>query len=147
MILRYFSSRPQPIIPMVVDDYTTGRIYVFPMLLDTGADRTAFPAAYAAFIGHDNLSKKVVTLKIGGIGGKSDSYAHSVRVGFFDPVRSTAQHLIRSWTSSLDKALFVEKLTTPTGLLGRDVMREWKRVAFFPVRNQPDRKWEIVVEV
>ena len=58
-------------IPMVVDDYTTGRLYVFPMLFDTGADRTAFPASYAAIIGHDNKAQKVVTLNIGGIGGKS----------------------------------------------------------------------------
>ena len=128
MLLRFFTPRPQPIIPMVVDDYSTGRLYVFPMLFDSGADRTAFPASYAAIIGHDNKAQKVVAVNIGGIGGKSEAYVHSVRVGLLDPVKSTAQKLVRPWTSGLDKALFIEKLSTPTGLLGRDVIREWRRL-------------------
>ena len=70
-----------------------------------------------------------------------------MRVGFLDPVKSTAHKLVRLWTSALDKTLFIEKLTTPTGLLGRDVMREWKRVSFLPIENRPDRKWEIVIEL
>lgn len=131
---------------MIVVDCMSGLSYVFPMLLDTGADQTAFPASYAAFIGHDNLAQKVISVKIGGIGGKSNAYLHSVKVACLDPVTSTAKNLIHSWTSSLDKALFIEKLSTPTGLLGRDVMREWKRVSFSPL-NQSDRKWQIEIEI
>ena len=143
MVLQFFSSRLQPIIPMVIDDYTTGRLYIFPMLFDTGADRTAFPASYAAIIGHDNKAQKVVTVNTGGVGGKSAAFLHSVRVGLLDPEKSSAHNLVRPWTSGLDKALFIEKLTTPTGLSGRKLMRERKRVTLLLVENRPDRKWEI----
>ena len=80
-----------------------------------------------------------------GIGGKSAVHVCSVRVGLPDPVKSGSDGLARPWTLGLHKALFIEKLTTPTGLSGRQLMRERKRVTLLLVENRPDRKREIEI--
>jgi hypothetical protein len=107
------------------------------MILDTGADETCFPASFASLFGHDNDHPKVEVQKnaVQGIAGFSDSYIHSVRVSLLHPVKSTQKKPVIAWSSKLNKAAFVEKLECSHGLLGMDIMSEWKGVSFEPIKK------------
>ena len=59
MTLTYPGIAGTPRIVVSIEDLLTGRTFLFPMLLDTGADETCFPASYAAFFGHDNANPAV----------------------------------------------------------------------------------------
>lgn len=108
-----------------------------PMLLDTGADETCFPAAFAPFFGHNNDHPHVKVCKdaVRGIGGYSDAYIHSVRVSLIHPSKSTAKNPVLAWTSAAEKAPFIEKLDSAHGLIGMDVMKEWKEIRFEPNKH------------
>jgi hypothetical protein len=105
-----------------------------PMLIDTGADETCFPASFAVLFGHDNKHPDVQLLKDScqGIGGSSDAFVHSVRISLVDPVKSTKKAMVLAWSHTADKAPFVEKLDCPMGLLGMDIIKEWKELNFAP---------------
>ena len=107
------------------------------MLLDTGADSSCFPAAFANGFGHNNLHPEVEVQKdaVQGIGGCSDAYIHSVRIGLIHPSKSTRKETVLAWSSTIEKFQFVEKLDCRHGLLGMDVMRQWKEVGFEPIKN------------
>ena len=80
MRLSYPSVGSKPVLLALVEDIATGTRSVFPMLLDTGADETCFPANYAAFFGHNNLAPAVVKKQIHGVGGQSQAFVHSIRL-------------------------------------------------------------------
>ncbi|MDE3099121.1 MAG: hypothetical protein KGJ88_06575 [Verrucomicrobiota bacterium] len=103
-----------------------------PMLLDTGADSSCFPAHMAGSFDHDNLHPDVVRLKneVHGIGGTSDAFIHSVCVGLIHPSKSTRQKTVLAWQSPIEKTQFVEKMDCKHGLIGMDIMRQWKQVKF-----------------
>jgi len=145
MRLCYPSVGSKPIVLVLVEDIATSVLSVFPMLVDTGADETCFPASYAAFFGHNNLAPKVVTKKIHGVGGQSQAYIHSVRLVLVDPKKSTPHNFVPAWTSSLDKASFVTQLNMSMGLLGRDVIGEWKQFTLTPTPKRKASKWDIVI--
>lgn len=107
------------------------------MLLDTGADETCFPASFASLFGHSNSHPKVQVCKnaVQGIGGFSDTYIHSVRISLLHPIKSTEKKPVIAWSSQLAKAPFVDKLNCPHGLLGMDIIREWKAISFEPNRH------------
>ena len=107
------------------------------MLLDTGADETCFPAAFAALFGHDNKHPGVEVRKdaVRGIGGFSDAFIHSVRVSLIHPSKSTAKKPVLAWTAKAESAPFVEKLESPHGLVGMDLMREWREIRFEPNKH------------
>jgi len=71
------------------------------MLLDTGADETCFPAAYAAYFGHSNQAPAVQKKQIQGVGGKSIAYIHSVRLVLVDPVKSSKSAFVPAWSSAI----------------------------------------------
>ena len=145
MRLCYPSVGSKPIVLVLVEDIATGVRSVFPMLLDTGADETCFPASYALFFGHNNLAPKVVKKNIHGVGGQSQAYIHSVRLVLIDPKKSTPHHFVPAWTSSLGKASFVSQLNMSMGLLGRDVISEWKQFTLTPTPKRKASKWDITI--
>ena len=119
-----------PVIIVSIENVLTGNHYLFQMLLDTGAERTCFPAKYASSFGHDNHYKNIKTHEMHGLGGPCKCYIHSVRLGLIDPVKSTAVNRVIAWKSKLRQASFAEKLDCGFGLLGMDIMNEWSNIAF-----------------
>jgi hypothetical protein len=128
--LIYPYSGKRPVIIASIEDVLTGNSYLFQMLLDTGAERTCFPAKYAAFFGHDNHHKDVKAHNMHGLGGSCKCYIHSVRLGLIDPVKSTAANRVIAWKSKLERASFANKLDCGFGWLGTDIMYEWSSVVF-----------------
>ena len=100
------------------------------MLVDTGADETCFPAKYAGFFGHNNRHPHVVKKRCRGVGGSSLAYVHSVRLGLLDPDQSTRSRHVIAWTARNKSASFVEKLDIGCGLLGMDIIKQWKSLCF-----------------
>jgi hypothetical protein len=109
-------------------DLLSGNRFLFPMLLDTGADETCFPAKYAAFFGHNNLAPRVKRKRCCGVGGASLAYIHSVQLSLLHPIKSTKSHHIIAWTAKNRVASFVQKLDVGCGLLGMDIIKRWKSV-------------------
>ena len=147
MLLTYPSVGEKPLLFVLVEDVATGNRTMFPMLLDTGADETCFPATYAGYFGHNNQAHLVSKKSIYGVGGQSIAYIHSVRLVLIDPVKSTSAAFVPAWSSALNKATFVSSLNMSMGLLGRDVMAEWKDVAFAPTPSRKASKWDISIRI
>ena len=124
----------KPVIIVCVQCLLTYRAFFVNMLLDTGSDDTCFPASFAPLFGHSNTHPKVQVCKnaVQGIGGFSDTYIHSVRVSLLHPVKSTQKKPVIAWSSKLTKAAFVDKLESPFGLIGMDLIHEWKALSFEP---------------
>ncbi|MEI6148857.1 MAG: hypothetical protein WCS01_07140 [bacterium] len=147
MVLKYPSIGDKPLLFVHVEDMATGNRTLFPMLLDTGADETCFPASYAAYFGHNNLAPEVSKKSIHGVGGESQAYIHSVRLVLIDPEKSTKKAFVPVWSSTLCKATFVSSLDMTMGLLGRDVMVEWQDLSFAPVPHRASSKWDITIRI
>ena len=128
MTLVYPGLLGRPILVVSVEDLLSGNRFLFPMLLDTGADETCFPAKYAAFFGHNNLAPGVRKKNCRGVGGVSVTYIHSVQLSLLDPAKSTRSHPIIAWTAKAKAASFVQKLNIGCGLLGMDLIKRWKSV-------------------
>lgn len=145
MELIYPGIGGQPIIAVAVKCGLTNKGYYVSMLLDTGAEQTCFPAAFAKEFGHDNAHPAVEIHKnsVQGIGGFSDSYIHSLQISLLDPNKTRERKPVIAWTSPLTRAPFVEKLDCVHGLIGMDVMRCWKSVGFEP--NKHGVKIRIVI--
>lgn len=107
------------------------------MLLDTGADSTCFPASSAKIFGHNNSHPEVKVLKdeVRGIGGSSDAYIHSVRIGLIHPSKSNKKETVLAWKSDVDEVQFVEKMECDHGLIGMDIIKQWKEISFQPVKK------------
>ena len=129
MELIYPYSGSRPVIIVSIENGLTGNCYLFQMLLDTGAERTCFPARYASSFGHDNHHKNVKTHEMHGLGGPCKCYLHSIRLGLIDPIKSTAANRVIAWKSKPAQASFAEKLDCGFGLLGMDIMSEWSNIA------------------
>jgi hypothetical protein len=124
----------KPIIIVGVQCLLSHRGFFTSMLIDTGADETCFPASFAELFGHknDHPHVEVIPASVQGIGGFSDSYLHSVQVSLLDPVKSTTRKPVIAWSSKIKKSPFVDKLECPHGLLGMDIMKEWREICFQP---------------
>jgi len=118
----------KPILIVSVEDLLSGNRFLFPMLLDTGADETCFPAKYAPFLGHSNLAPGVRKKRCRGVGGISIAYIHSVQLSLLDPAKSKKSHQVVAWTARAKVASFVQKLDIDRGLLGIDIVKRWKSV-------------------
>ena len=107
------------------------------MLLDTGADSSCFPASFAAGFNHDNSHPDVEMLKdeVHGIGGSSHAYVHSLRIGLIHPSKSSPQKTVLAWRSKIRKIQFVEKMNCLHGLIGMDIISEWKELCLEPVKK------------
>jgi len=118
----------KPLLIVSVEDLLSGNRFLFPMLLDTGADETCFPAKYAAFFGHNNLAPGVRKKRCCGVGGMSVAYIHSVQLSLLDPAKSQKSRHVIAWTARAKVASFVQKLDIGCGLLGMDIVKRWKSV-------------------
>ena len=135
MTLAYPALLGRPIILAVVQDLIGGEHFLVPMLLDTGADQTCFPSQLAAFFGHNNHHPDVVKDICNGIGGPSTSYLHSVQVSLINPRKSTQKKPVVAWTARDKTAAFVENLDCGFGLIGMDLIRQWKHLSFEPNKH------------
>ena len=88
MKLIYPGIGGKPIIVVAVRCLLSQDLYHAKMLIDTGADETCFPAAFAASFGHDNTHGEVKRIAdaVRGIGGNSDAFLHSVQICLLNPV-------------------------------------------------------------
>jgi hypothetical protein len=127
----------KPMILVCVQCLLSGNAWHTPMLLDTGADSSCFPAAFAKGFGHDNEHPdvEIQTDAVQGIGGCSDAYIHSVRIGLIHPSKSSREKTVLAWSSKIDKVQFVQKMECKHGLLGMDVMNQWKEIRFQPIKS------------
>jgi len=123
----------------------SGRKHLFQMLVDTGASHTAIPATFASSFGHDNGAARVAVTQAKGIGGTSPAYVHKLRFELIDPAGQTWTKLITPWRSPKLPVLFVEKMDTQMGLIGRDIISLWQGVAFRRTPRKPRSSWEIEI--
>lgn len=130
MTLVYPTCLGTPIIFVGIENLVAGSWFLFPMLLDTGADETCFPAKYAAFFGHTNRDPRVKQKRYRGVGGSSLAYLHSIRLSLLDPEKSTRSKHVIAWTAKTKSSSFLEKLDLGCGLLGMDIIKQWKSVCF-----------------
>jgi hypothetical protein len=124
----------KPTILVSVECLLSGKTYIIPMLIDTGCDQTSFPAHCAASFGHNNHDRRVKKSWCSGVGGRSRSYLHSVQVSLLHP--GHAKNTI-AWTSTVPKAAFVENLHCTFGLLGMDIIKEWKSLLLQYTKRGP----------
>ena len=125
----------------------TKRPQIFQMLVDSGASRTCLPANRAAFLGHDNSEPRVKTTVVQGIGGKSTAFVHTLRFELIDPEGKTWTRLIPPWRSSVMPVLFVEKMETQSGILGRDVLSLWHQICFRPTPKSLHSGWTVDIQI
>ncbi|MBT3296246.1 MAG: hypothetical protein HN383_13315 [Verrucomicrobia bacterium] len=127
------------------------RKQLFQMLVDTGASHTSIPASFASSFGHDNTAPDVATTEVNGIGGKSLAYIHTLRVELIDPQAKTWAKLVSPWRSPKLPVLFIDKMDTQIGLLGRDILQRWSGIAFLPGSDAKGqggtRSWTITIEL
>ena len=135
MTLVYPAIGGRPIILAVIQDLLSSDYFLLQMLLDTGADQTCFPSKLATFFGHDNHHPDVVKDVCNGIGGASTSYLHSVQVSLLDPQKTTQKKPVLAWTAPDKTAAFVENLDCGFGLIGMDLIKQWKHLSFEPTKQ------------
>lgn len=144
MDLIYTSLDATPTIVGVIE--SNGIARTFPMLLDTGSDHTCFPVFFAKMLGHNNHHPGVRVSSVLGVGGREQSYLHTINVGIASPDYKAGQKLrpcSTVWNSSIAQFRFGQKFMLPFGLIGRDVMKEWKAVSISPYRG----KWAIKITI
>jgi len=143
--LSYPSLGDLPILLVNVINSATGGAQMFQMLVDTGSARTCLPADRAAFFGHNNLDHQVKTTTIRGVGGPAKAHIHTLRIELIDPLGRTWSKLIPPWRSAMMPVLFAETIDLKTGILGRDILSQWKSVTFRPTPRVPHSSWLIEI--
>jgi predicted aspartyl protease len=146
-ILSYPSLGDSPTIFVNLVNPETGRTHVFQMLVDTGASRTCLPATRADFLGHNNLDGRVQSSEVYGVGGISKAYAHTLRIELIDPDGKIWSKLVSPWRSAPMPVLFVEKMKTEAGIIGRDILAQWKSVSFHATPKAALSRWLIQIEL
>ena len=146
-VLSYPSLGDSPTVFVNIINPRTARPQIFQMLVDTGASRTCLPATRAEFLGHDNLNEHVKTTEVTGIGGKSTAFIHTLRLELIDPDGRVWRKLVPPWRSAIMPVLFVEKMETQAGVIGRDILAQWKQVGFRPTPKAQHSGWSIEIEV
>lgn len=136
----------RPIIYVAI--HSGGEDAAYPLLVDTGADHTFFPASYARSIGHDNANPAVRTTQRYGVGGVAKAYLHTLSLSLLPPDMgggsgSSPDLPPYVWTSSVRTFGFFESLHEDFGILGRDLMAEWKCVSVLPRRG----RWAVEIEI
>ena len=142
-VLTYPSLGETPILFVQIIHPETNQARIFQMLVDTGATKTCLPAYYAASFGHNNRHPLVRKTTACGLGDSSPAFVHTLKMAMIDPDATEREKLRTYWTSPVMSVLFVEKMETKFGLLGRDLLAQWKRLGFRPVSGNPDSSWLI----
>lgn len=147
MRLHYLpTDAKRPIVFVAV--HSGGLDVAYRLSVDTGADHTCFPASYAEFIGHDNANPLVQAIQRRGVGGATTAYLHTLRLSLLPPdmvdgATSPPDLPPFVWTSSVHTFGFFKHLDEDFGILGRDLMAEWKCVSVLPKRG----RWAVEVEI
>jgi len=144
-VLSYPGLGDSPTLFVNVINARSGRPQVFQMLVDTGASRTCFPANRAEFLGHDNSGEKVQSTEVRGVGGRSKALIHTLCIELIDPEGKIWRKLIPPWRSKVMPVLFVEKMETQTGILGRDVLSLWRHIGFRPTSKAAPSQWTVEI--
>jgi len=113
------------------------------MLIDTGCDTNCFPGKFAAEFGHDNQHPQVQKNCVKGVGGDSVCYMHSVSISLIDPDKSNPEKHVMAWSSKIKKIAFIEKLDCDMGLLGMDIINNWKSMTLRRAKKGPIIRIEI----
>lgn len=142
-VLSYPSLGETPILFMQIIHPETGQARIFQMLVDTGATKTCLPAHFAASFGHDNRHPLVKKTTARGLGDSSPAFVHTLKVALIDPDATEQEKLRTFWTSPVHEVLFVEKMATKFGLLGRDVLSQWQQICFRPMAGKSAPSWTI----
>lgn len=146
-ILLYPSMGDSPTLFVNIITPLTHKPRIFQMLVDTGAFRTCLPADRAEFLGHNNHKDGVKTVEVRGIGGKSRAFIHTLEIELIDPEGGIWSQLISPWKSGVMSVLFVEKMETQTGILGRNILSQWERVGFRATPRAPHSAWKIEIKL
>ena len=128
LVYRYYSRKP--IIVACVRDVVTKKITLVQMVVDTGADHSCFPARLAKTLGYDNLRHGVKTHHVKGIGGHSKSFLHKLQICLIRPDKSKDNKPVLAWQSKPKMAPFVKKLSLSYGIIGMDLIDQWRSVSF-----------------
>jgi hypothetical protein len=122
----------KPVIVVAVRCILSGQLYHAKMLIDTGADETCFPAAFAQYFGHDNSHPdvEIVPNAVMGIGGSANAFIHSVQISLLDPKKSKKTI---AWTSAITRSQFIDKLDCFHGIIGMDIIKSWKSFTINPL--------------
>ena len=145
--LLYPSLGDSPTLFVNIVNPLTHKPRIFQMLVDTGASRTCLPADRAEFLGHKNHEAGVKTTEVRGIGGKSVAFIHTLKIELIDPEGRIWRKLIPPWKSGVMPVLFVEKMETQTGILGRDILSQWERIGFRATPRALHSAWTIEIEL
>ena len=125
-VLTYPSLGETPIVFVQIVHPETGQARIFQMLVDTGATKTCLPARFAASFGHNNRHPLVNSTTACGLGDSSLAFIHTLKVALIDPEATEREKLRTYWTSPVMPVLFADKMETKFGLLGRDLLAQWK---------------------
>jgi hypothetical protein len=138
--LTYPALERRPKIMVNVECLLTGKIFAVPMLIDTGSDETSFPCDWAKAFGHNNQDQRVKKDWCDGVGGGSVTYLHSVQISLLHPTKKERGVI---WTSTIPKTPFIEKLTCNFGLIGMDIIKQWKSIRLENAR----RGLQIIIKI
>ena len=132
MTLNYRGRDGLPIILVAVVDSVLEKEWPFEMFVDTGCHITTFPALEAGRFGHNNLHPKVVIGRSCGLGGKTKCYKHTLSLALLNDKTpfSSSDKMNIAWRSKCQTVDFVTKFQGKYGIIGRDVMREWRTLTF-----------------
>ena len=111
----------------------TNKVRVTRFLIDTGACITCIPSFRAAEWGHDNSHPDVKLFEMRGMGFTWDGHYHSFRFGLLSGLSGLSKAPV--WESSINEMPFVNNLDANYGLLGMDVIHQWKHFKIIPRSN------------
>jgi hypothetical protein len=142
VILSYrYRQHALPFFWVIVENPKAKKTKIVRMLADTGSCYTCFPRFYVTVLGLENHSRPEKPTH--GIGCHVNRYIHEVKVSLFDP--KPAGPSPPCWTSSLPTASFVDEINDVHGILGMDIISQWKEFCIVPSPNDETYAGEIRV--
>jgi hypothetical protein len=118
-----------PVIFASIRCINENRIFRLKFLIDTGSCMTVVPAFRAMQFGHDNNHPDVEPFSMAGLGGTVTGYWHSFRFGLFCGFTNPPV-----WESAHQKLCFANEFSN-YGLLGMDVIKQWKEFRLIPTQH------------
>ena len=133
-----YGEIPRPLILVKIDDFSNP----YPALIDTGADFSIFPECFLSDLGHCNKSRKVLSAKAGGFGGKAHYFIHTLKISLLD------ENLNPVWDTGKIKVGFAGKYSGIDSIvLGRDIIcSKWRRLIINSESDNP-KNWSVKIFV
>jgi hypothetical protein len=130
-----------PVLFAAVRTLKTGKVHVARFLIDTGACVTCLPASRAIQWGHSPNDPDAKPFVMPGLGCDWTGNSHPFRFGLLDQKKLWLPPI---WESSKSELVFVDNLEGEYGLLGMDVISQWKDFAIRPRESGSGGVVEIV---